>query len=67
MAGPLGWSRKQTASEVEHYRTRVEAERNSQLEDDDESANRERLRASDIVPTIALAYPPRSESGGESS
>jgi glycerol-3-phosphate dehydrogenase len=54
MAGLLGWSRKQTASEIEHYRMRVEAERRSQLEDDDLGANRARLDAHDIVSTVPL-------------
>ena len=54
MAGLLGWSRKHTASEIEHYRMRVEAERRSQLEDDDVAANRARLDAHDIVPTVPL-------------
>ncbi len=58
MARSLGWSRRQTASEVEHYRLRVEAERNSQLEDDDTGANEVRLSAPDIVATIPLAPPP---------
>jgi glycerol-3-phosphate dehydrogenase len=54
MAGPLGWSRKHTASEIEHYRLRVEAERRSQLEDNDLGASRARLDAQDIVPTVQL-------------
>lgn len=58
MARSLGWSRRQTASEVEHYRLRVEAERNSQAEDDDTGANEVRLSAPDIVATIPLAPPP---------
>ncbi len=58
MARSLGWSRKQTASEVEHYRLRVEAERSSQLEDDDAGANEARLSAPDIVATVPLVPPP---------
>jgi glycerol-3-phosphate dehydrogenase len=50
MAGVLGWSVEQQAREVEHYLARVEAERASQQQPDDESADSARMRASEIVP-----------------
>ena len=43
MAGVLGWTEEQTAREVEHYRLRVEAERRSQEQPDDETADAARL------------------------
>jgi glycerol-3-phosphate dehydrogenase len=49
MAGVLGWSEEQTEKEVGNYLTRVAAERASQLEPDDESADRVRLEAPDIA------------------
>ena len=51
MAGPLGWDDEQIAREVEHYRARVAAERDSQQQTDDASADAARLGAEDIVPT----------------
>ena len=50
MATVLGWSDEQQAREVEHYLARVEAERASQQQPDDESADSARMRASEIVP-----------------
>jgi glycerol-3-phosphate dehydrogenase len=50
MAGVLGWSDAQRAREVEHYLARVEAERISQQQPDDETADSARTRASEIVP-----------------
>jgi glycerol-3-phosphate dehydrogenase len=50
MAGVLGWSREQQAKEVEHYLARVEAERLSQEQPDDETADSARLGAPEIVP-----------------
>ncbi len=50
MADVLGWSREQRAKEVEHYLARVEAERLSQEQPDDETADSARLGAPDIVP-----------------
>jgi glycerol-3-phosphate dehydrogenase len=52
MAGVLGWSEQQTAREVSHYLARVEAERASQQQPDDETADAARLGAPDIVPVI---------------
>jgi glycerol-3-phosphate dehydrogenase len=50
MAVVLGWSHEQEAREIEHYLARVEAERLSQQQPDDESADRVRMRTSEIVP-----------------
>jgi glycerol-3-phosphate dehydrogenase len=50
MGGVLGWTEEQTAREVEHYRLRVEAERRSQEQPDDETADAARLGAPDVVP-----------------
>lgn len=46
----LGWSDAQRESEVKHYLARVEAERLSQQQPDDESADAARLGVEDIVP-----------------
>ncbi|MCM4076203.1 glycerol-3-phosphate dehydrogenase/oxidase [Paractinoplanes hotanensis] len=53
MAGVLGWTPEQTAREVENYRIRVEAERESQEQPDDETADATRLGAPDVVPVSA--------------
>jgi glycerol-3-phosphate dehydrogenase len=50
MATVLGWSDEQQAREVEHYLARVEAERASQQQPDDETADSARMGASEIVP-----------------
>ena len=50
MGGVLGWSEEQVRREVAHYLTRVEAERASQEQPDDETADAARLGAPDIVP-----------------
>jgi glycerol-3-phosphate dehydrogenase len=50
MAVVLGWSREQRDKEVEHYLARVEAERLSQQQPDDETADSARLGAPEIVP-----------------
>jgi len=49
MAGVLGWDEEQTEREITVYLTRVAAERASQEEPDDESADRVRLAAPDIT------------------
>lgn len=49
MAGPLGWDADREQLEVERYLQRVAAERASQEMPDDESADRARLEAPDIV------------------
>jgi glycerol-3-phosphate dehydrogenase len=54
MAKPLGWSRRQIVREVDHYRTRVAAERESQLHDDDLGADAARLGAPDIAPPLPI-------------
>lgn len=46
----LGWSEAQRESEIKHYLARVEAERLSQQQPDDESADAARLGVEDIVP-----------------
>jgi glycerol-3-phosphate dehydrogenase len=51
LMGPeLGWDEAQIEKEVEHYRVRVEAERESQEQPDDLTADAARLGAPDIVP-----------------
>ncbi|MDT0308526.1 glycerol-3-phosphate dehydrogenase/oxidase [Streptomyces sp. DSM 44917] len=51
MAGVLGWSSEQVEREVEHYEKRVEAERESQVQPDDRTADAARLGAPDSVPS----------------
>jgi glycerol-3-phosphate dehydrogenase len=50
MAGVLGWSEAQVDREVQHYLARVEAERASQRQADDETADAVRVGAPEIVP-----------------
>ncbi|MGW7519318.1 glycerol-3-phosphate dehydrogenase/oxidase [Streptomyces sp. NPDC054796] len=50
MAPVLGWEPDQIDREVAHYEKRVEAERESQLQPDDQTADAARLGAEDIVP-----------------
>ncbi|WP_042420155.1 glycerol-3-phosphate dehydrogenase/oxidase [Streptacidiphilus anmyonensis] len=50
MAPELGWDDAQIEKEIEHYRVRVEAERESQEQPDDLTADAARLGAPDIVP-----------------
>lgn len=50
MAPVLGWDSDQVDREVEHYEKRVEAERESQLQPDDQTADAARLGAPDIAP-----------------
>jgi glycerol-3-phosphate dehydrogenase len=52
MAGILGWTDDQVDREVEHYLLRVEAERASQEQPDDETADATRLGAPEIVPLV---------------
>jgi glycerol-3-phosphate dehydrogenase len=49
MGGELGWDAARIQLEVDTYLKRVTAEIDSQLEPDDESADRVRLEAPDIV------------------
>ncbi|WP_309082164.1 glycerol-3-phosphate dehydrogenase/oxidase [Zhihengliuella sp.] len=50
MAPLLGWSQAQVDREVRHYLARVEAERASQEQPDDVSADKTRMNVEDIVP-----------------
>jgi glycerol-3-phosphate dehydrogenase len=50
VAPVLGWDAAQVEREVEHYEKRVEAERESQRQPDDRTADAARLGAPDIVP-----------------
>ncbi|MFE6378314.1 glycerol-3-phosphate dehydrogenase/oxidase [Streptomyces roseolus] len=50
MAPVLGWDEGRIEREVEHYEKRVEAERESQRQPDDLTADAARLGAPDIVP-----------------
>jgi glycerol-3-phosphate dehydrogenase len=54
MAGPLGWDEAQIAREIEHYRARVAAERESQEQDDDLGADAARLGAPDVAPVLPV-------------
>ena len=49
MAAELGWDDERRQWEIDHYVRRVEAERASQEQPDDESADRVRLEAPDVV------------------
>jgi glycerol-3-phosphate dehydrogenase len=55
MADVLGWDKDREEREVQTYLKRVAAERASQLQPDDESADRIRLEAPDIVDVDAEA------------
>jgi glycerol-3-phosphate dehydrogenase len=50
MAGPLGWDDERRSTEVKTYQQRVAAERASQEQPDDASADAVRLQAPEIVP-----------------
>ncbi len=50
MGKVLGWTGEQLEREVQHYRLRVEAERASQEQPDDETADATRLGAPEVVP-----------------
>jgi glycerol-3-phosphate dehydrogenase len=50
MGDVLGWSDAQREGEIKHYLARVDAERLSQQQPDDESADAARLGVEDIVP-----------------
>ncbi|MCU1444100.1 MAG: glycerol-3-phosphate dehydrogenase [Cryobacterium sp.] len=52
MARALGWDSEREDREVAHYLKRVAAERASQEQPDDESADRVRLEAPDIVASV---------------
>jgi glycerol-3-phosphate dehydrogenase len=74
MGDVLGWDDDTRKREVEHYLLRVEAERASQLEPDDQTADAARLGAPDIIPlrgdvppsavaSVAAASAPASTNG----
>jgi glycerol-3-phosphate dehydrogenase len=48
MGSVLGWGAATVAREVEHYRARVAAERESQQQPDDRTADAARLGAPDV-------------------
>jgi glycerol-3-phosphate dehydrogenase len=50
VAPVLGWSESQIEREVEHYRKRVDAERESQRMPDDKTADSARMGAPEVVP-----------------
>ena len=54
MADALGWDEARVEKEINTYNKRVAAELQSQELPDDESADRARLEAPDIVPLSAL-------------
>jgi glycerol-3-phosphate dehydrogenase len=58
VAPVLGWDDQAIAREIDHYRKRVEAERESQDQADDLSADAARLGAPDVRTTAALTRPP---------
>jgi glycerol-3-phosphate dehydrogenase len=51
MAAELGWDAERTQWEIDHYVRRVAAERASQEQPDDVSADRVRLEAPEVVAT----------------
>jgi len=55
IAPVLGWSEATVRREVEHYRARVEAERESQRMPDDRTADAARLGAPDVRRAVVLA------------
>jgi glycerol-3-phosphate dehydrogenase len=60
MGETLGWDEARIELETATYLQRVEAERASQLEPNDESADRIRLEAPDIVTTSGSTHPGRN-------
>jgi glycerol-3-phosphate dehydrogenase len=54
LAGELGWDRAKVDREVAYYGDRVAAERQSQEQVDDATADATRLGAPDLVPTVVL-------------
>jgi glycerol-3-phosphate dehydrogenase len=61
MAEVLGWSEEQIAEEVETYKARVAAERDSQRQDDDHTADAARLMAPDALAGAQGEGAPRRE------
>ena len=62
-----GWDKDREEREVRTYLRRVEAERASQLQPDDESADRIRLEAPDIVDEDAAAAKQRAGKNGSAT
>ena len=54
LARELGWTEAQVSNEVTYFLTRLQAERQSQQQVDDATADATRLGAPDLVPTVAL-------------
>jgi len=52
IAGPLGWDKGRQAEEIEHYHARVRAERLSQDQPDDATADAALLTANGYVPAV---------------
>ncbi|MBO0877749.1 MAG: glycerol-3-phosphate dehydrogenase, partial [Pseudonocardia sp.] len=50
LGATLGWNGAQREREIEHYRARVAAERESQRMPDDAAADAARMGAPDVVP-----------------
>jgi glycerol-3-phosphate dehydrogenase len=61
LAPELGWARDQADREIEYYRKRVEAERDSQEQEGDQEADARRRGAPEIVP---VAPPPATAAPG---
>jgi glycerol-3-phosphate dehydrogenase len=57
LAPELGWSKDQADREIEYYRKRVEAERDSQEQEGDQEADARRRGAPDIVPAAPPPAP----------
>jgi glycerol-3-phosphate dehydrogenase len=55
VGGYLGWDANQREREVQHYVKRVEAERESQRQPDDHTADAARKGAPDVVPVSRIA------------
>jgi glycerol-3-phosphate dehydrogenase len=59
VAPVLGWDETQVAREVEHYRARVKAERDSQTQLDDRTADAARLGAPDVRVGVSAPVEPQ--------
>jgi glycerol-3-phosphate dehydrogenase len=56
MAQPLRWTADQVEREIEHYRSRIDAERAAQEADTDDAALAIRLSAAATVPAVGRLY-----------
>jgi glycerol-3-phosphate dehydrogenase len=65
MAPVLGWNESQVRREIEHYRKRVAAERESQEQPDDHAADAALLGAPEIVPVLPVRPPPDGQPAAE--